>query len=239
MAMTLNKSFLLNEKYATIADYQIISAAGPLSTLTQAIVIFIVMKHSKIKWLYSFLFTCFYMRFFAAIISFLNPNDEARVSKFLGIGTFTLPIIMVAFLFFFVYKISKQYKFGYRFIAINLGLVILFSSIIILADQFFFIRLLWVSGKNYHHYSSPIHIKRGCLELLTAGGTIFISTDGGLFKTADNGKTWKRVHSQGMDGNLAELDGVLVAISMRKIIISTDYGENWEVVEGRIRPAVR
>jgi hypothetical protein len=142
MAMTLNKSFPLNEKYATIADYQIISAAGPLSTLTQAIVIFMVMKHSKIKWLYSFLFTCFYMRFFAAIISFLNPNDEARVSKFLGIGTFTLPIIMVAFLFFFVYKISKQYKFGYRFIAINLGLVILFSSIIILADQFFFIRLL-------------------------------------------------------------------------------------------------
>jgi hypothetical protein len=42
-----------------------------------------------------------------------------------------------------------------------------------------------------------------------------------------------------MDGNLAELDGVLVAISMRKIIISTDNGENWEVVEGRIRPAVR
>jgi photosystem II stability/assembly factor-like uncharacterized protein len=64
-----------------------------------------------------------------------------------------------------------------------------------------------------------------------AGGTIFILTDGGLFKTADNGKTWNRVHSQGMDGNLAELNGVLVAISMRRIIRSTDYGENWEVVD--------
>jgi photosystem II stability/assembly factor-like uncharacterized protein len=64
----------------------------------------------------------------------------------------------------------------------------------------------------------------------TTGGTIFISTDGSLFKTADNGKTWKRVHTQGMDGNMAELDGVLVAISMRSIIRSTDNGENWAPV---------
>src|SRR5688572_15365164 len=64
----------------------------------------------------------------------------------------------------------------------------------------------------------------------TAGGTIFILTDGSLFKTADNGKTWKRVHTEGMDGNLAVLDGVLVAISMRRIIRSTDNGENWEPV---------
>jgi len=61
----------------------------------------------------------------------------------------------------------------------------------------------------------------------TAGGAIFISTDGGLYKTADNGKTWKRVHTEGMDGNMAESNGVLVAISMRRIIRSTDNGENW------------
>ena len=61
----------------------------------------------------------------------------------------------------------------------------------------------------------------------TAGGTIFISTDGGLYKTANNGKTWKHVHTEGMDGNLAESDGVLLAISMRRIIRSTDNGENW------------
>lgn len=65
----------------------------------------------------------------------------------------------------------------------------------------------------------------------TAGGTIFISTDRGLFKTANSGKTWKQVHSEGMDGNLAEWNGVLVAISMRRMIIrSTDNGENWAPV---------
>jgi photosystem II stability/assembly factor-like uncharacterized protein len=63
----------------------------------------------------------------------------------------------------------------------------------------------------------------------TAGGTIFILTARGLFKTANNGKTWKTVHTEGMDGNLAESNGVLVAVSMRRIIRSTDNGENWTV----------
>ena len=63
----------------------------------------------------------------------------------------------------------------------------------------------------------------------TAGGTIFIGTSRGFFKTTNDGKTWKRVHTEGMDGNLAESNGVLVAISMRKIIRSTDNGENWVV----------
>ena len=64
----------------------------------------------------------------------------------------------------------------------------------------------------------------------TAGGTIFISTGRGLFKTANSGKTWKHVHAGGLIGNLAESDGVLLGTSMRRIIRSTDNGENWSVV---------
>jgi photosystem II stability/assembly factor-like uncharacterized protein len=64
----------------------------------------------------------------------------------------------------------------------------------------------------------------------TAGGTIFILTARGLFKTANNGKTWKTVHTEGMDGNLAESNGILVAVSMRRIIRSTDNGETWAEV---------
>jgi photosystem II stability/assembly factor-like uncharacterized protein len=61
----------------------------------------------------------------------------------------------------------------------------------------------------------------------TAGGAVFISTDGGLLKTIDNGQTWKRVHTEGMDAHLAESNGVLVSTSKRSIIRSTDNGENW------------
>ncbi|MEI9946465.1 MAG: sialidase family protein [Chitinophagaceae bacterium] len=64
----------------------------------------------------------------------------------------------------------------------------------------------------------------------TAGGAILISTDGGLYKTANYGKTWKQVYTEGMDGNLAEADGVLMAITWRRIIRSTDNGETWAEV---------
>jgi photosystem II stability/assembly factor-like uncharacterized protein len=64
----------------------------------------------------------------------------------------------------------------------------------------------------------------------TAGGAIFIGTNRGFFKTANDGKTWKHVYAGGLVGNLAESNGVLVATSMRKIIRSTDNGENWELV---------
>jgi photosystem II stability/assembly factor-like uncharacterized protein len=60
--------------------------------------------------------------------------------------------------------------------------------------------------------------------------TIFIGTNSGLFKTTNSGKTWKHVHAGGLVGNLAESDGVLLATSMRRIIRSTDNGENWAVV---------
>ena len=65
----------------------------------------------------------------------------------------------------------------------------------------------------------------------TAGGAIFIGTDSGLFKTANDGKTWEHVHAGGFVGNLAESNGVLVAVSMGKIIRSADNGENWAVVD--------
>jgi len=64
----------------------------------------------------------------------------------------------------------------------------------------------------------------------TAGGAIFIGTNRGFFKTANDGKTWKHVYAGGLVGNLAESNGVLVATSMRKIIRSTDNGENWELL---------
>ena len=64
----------------------------------------------------------------------------------------------------------------------------------------------------------------------TAGGTVFIRSDNGLYKSTNNGKTWKQVLTGGVAGNLVESAGVLMATSGRGIIRSTDDGENWELV---------
>ena len=64
----------------------------------------------------------------------------------------------------------------------------------------------------------------------TAGGTIFIGTDEGIFKTANSGETWKLVYAGAYVGHLAEANGVLLAIGMKRLIRSTDNGENWSRV---------
>ena len=142
MVMTLNSSCPISGHFSSDSHYQIISAAGPVFTLGEAILFYVLMKNRNRVILYPFLFTCFYMRLFATIISFINPNDEARISSAIGIGKFTLPLIMTSVLFLFIYKTTKEYKFDLKFNLTNLGLIILFSSFIILADMYLKVRLL-------------------------------------------------------------------------------------------------
>jgi len=77
-------------------------------------------------------------------------------------------------------------------------------------------------------FENPQERLRSVFE--TAGGTIFICIDRGIFRSTDSGKTWEHVYAGGLVGNLAEANGVLLATSMRRIIRSTDNGENWEPV---------
>lgn len=141
--MRLNGTSPIDGKSVTDWQKTLISASGPLITLIQALTIFVVLKSDNWnKNLYPFLFTAFYMRLMAGIMNFINPNDEGRISAFLGIGTFTLPIIMAGLLFFLVYTISKKHHLGWKFQLTTTLIVMIFSSILILSDQFFGIRIL-------------------------------------------------------------------------------------------------
>jgi hypothetical protein len=63
----------------------------------------------------------------------------------------------------------------------------------------------------------------------TAGGTIFIGSDRGLFKSTNSGKSWKQLHAVGW-GKMVESNGVLLATSQGGILRSTDDGESWALV---------
>lgn len=61
-------------------------------------------------------------------------------------------------------------------------------------------------------------------------GCVFIGSDDGLFKSADQGKTWKHVMQNGWVIKMAESNGVLLCTNQGGILRSTDGGENWDVV---------
>lgn len=121
----------------------IISATGPIVTILQGLFVFLLLQQKNWnKYLYPFLFTAFYMRTLAGFMNFINLNDEGRISSYLNIGTFTLPLIVSGLLFFMVYKTSKSNQLNWKFQLITTLLVMVGSSVLILSDQFFGIRIL-------------------------------------------------------------------------------------------------
>jgi photosystem II stability/assembly factor-like uncharacterized protein len=66
--------------------------------------------------------------------------------------------------------------------------------------------------------------------LETAGGTLFIGSTNGLFRSANSGKTWKQVYTGGLVMKLVASNGVLLAASQGGILRSTDDGEHWDRV---------
>ncbi len=80
-------------------DHMIISAAGPAVTGVQALIALwlVQTRASAASWV--FLFQAAFMRFMATVISLFNPNDEARISEWLGWGMWTLPAIVTVVLF--------------------------------------------------------------------------------------------------------------------------------------------
>jgi hypothetical protein len=82
------------------------------------------------------------MRALAGFMNIINLNDEGRISKGLGIGVFTLPVLVVAPLLFLVYDIVVTKKIKTKTVGMTVFLIMIFSSIIILSDQVFKIQLL-------------------------------------------------------------------------------------------------
>ncbi|SFS93538.1 hypothetical protein SAMN04487906_2193 [Zhouia amylolytica] len=141
--MTLNTVSPLTGQEQTDWHKIYISASGPLITILQALIVFMfLLKKGWNKLVYPLLFTPLYMRVMAGFFNFIKPNDEGRVSDFFGLGLFTLSIIVSAILFFLVYRISKKHQLNWKFNILTLLVVIFFSSILIMADQFLGIRIL-------------------------------------------------------------------------------------------------
>lgn len=74
----------------------------------------------------------------------------------------------------------------------------------------------------------------------TSDGTVFVGRENGLYKSADQGQSWKQVQKGGGVMDIVESEGVLIATGQKGIMRSTDKGEHWEWVisEGGVGIAV-
>jgi len=136
MVITPNRVY--SKTSTEFVDKQIISFAGPFITYVQAIIgyLLVVKKQSSLG--YALLYMAFFMRLFAACMSVFNPNDEARISQALGMGLWTLPVIVVGALFVLMYLASRRLTLTGRdhlFCYLVASLVV---TLVVGIDAFFF-----------------------------------------------------------------------------------------------------
>lgn len=81
---------------------------------------------------------------------------------------------------------------------------------------------------DYYYTNYKVKFVRTVFE--TAAGTVFIVSSNSLFRSTNQGKTWKQVHVGGGAMQLVEASGVLLATYREGIVRSTDDGQTWDRV---------
>lgn len=92
----------------------LISIAGPLITVVQAIVAAVLAIRSLSLNAYAFVYWAAFMRFAATLVSVFHPNDEARVSTFFGWGMWPLPIAVTITLISLTWYVSRRLKVSWK-----------------------------------------------------------------------------------------------------------------------------
>lgn len=98
----------------SVTDQVLVSGAGPLLTIAQALLGFWLVRSRSSHFGFALVYVAFFMRLLAAGVSLFNPNDEARISQMLGLGTWTLPALVVIGLLMLVVSASRQLRTSVR-----------------------------------------------------------------------------------------------------------------------------
>ena len=113
MGMSIGRAWPTGETPGP-AHAQLISAAGPMFTILVAIAGALIALLGRQVWGYALVFSSMMMRFAAFVVSFMNLNDEARISEYLGLNWWVLPAIVVGILLAMTVWVSRKLGIGWR-----------------------------------------------------------------------------------------------------------------------------
>ena len=97
----------------------LITAAGPAATLLQGAIAWALVQARGSRLAWAFLFQAAFMRLMATVISLWNPNDEARIGAELGLGTWTLPLLVTLGLFLLLALGSRRLRVGWATLGLS------------------------------------------------------------------------------------------------------------------------
>ena len=110
--------------------------AGPLVTIIQAGIAFALIMRSKSQLAFAFLYFAAFMRVVAGFISLFMPNDEARLSAWLGLGMWTLPLLVGGALVATVWKASRTLRLTWKDQLLCYAVTSVITAMIVGIDRF-------------------------------------------------------------------------------------------------------
>lgn len=142
MAMYINHTEPADGKYRSPEDYQLVALAGPLITIFLTLITTLYVRRTRDLRLFPLIFAGFYIILLSGIMNIFNPVDLGRVSRYLGVGLYTLPLIAAGIQFLLMDIAAKRSGITQKMVLVTVFWGVLFSSILILSDQILRLRLV-------------------------------------------------------------------------------------------------
>jgi hypothetical protein len=136
MVMNLNEAYPVSGSFLRDWHFTVVTATAPLFTFLQACAFFLILRRKNIPLLFPFLVSPVIMRCLALGLTFVNPNDEARLSHDAGLTIWTLPALVCSFLIFLLHAVITKHGYGKAFVLWSLGLTIAFTAILIVFNEY-------------------------------------------------------------------------------------------------------
>lgn len=137
MTYSLNNVSPRSGQYLDSSHSLWIIMGGPMFTILLSLIFLLVIKRYKVLWTYSFVFFQFFCRFFSLVFGGFYKQDEAKISSILGIGNFTVAIVVLALLFFMIWRGSYLLKLNFKSNWYFLTISVFCELIVIATDKLF------------------------------------------------------------------------------------------------------
>ena len=119
MLVRVNSVTIVDGAARTLWDRILVDAAGPLVTIILAVVAWRAAERGRWALAPTILFIALAMRLLAAGVSLGNPNDEARISLALGLGTWTVFAVVIVLLAAMFVRVYRRRALGWRWLLVS------------------------------------------------------------------------------------------------------------------------
>lgn len=142
MSMSLNGASLISGEYKNEWNANIVTISAPIFTVIQAIIFYFVVNRTKNINYYPLLFFPFFYRFSAGLATMFGANDEGRFGMSLGLGLYTVSILLISFLLFLIIRSSVNNRISLKFNLVTFFLCAISLLVVVFIDQYFKIKII-------------------------------------------------------------------------------------------------